>query len=177
MHFNMSFFYGLCYFLLSLMRTSQIQGWLMIVSGYFYLHVYIMGETTIQVVSDKKTKGCVEKKGRSKGKAAFFENKTNYFSLLDLKLPIERFGSIKMLWEGESVGRDRNLLLSSSISTLVSAVGLCLEPGRVNCWEKRPCHSPVSSTPKTPTSDSPGVLMGPQGPWPPGWEPRSVRSA
>lgn len=65
------------------------------------------GETTIQVVSDKKTKGrskgkaALKKKGRSKGKAAFFEDTTNYFSLLNLKLLIERFGSIRMLWEGE----------------------------------------------------------------------------
>jgi hypothetical protein len=34
-------------------------------------------------------------------KAAFFENTTNYFSLLNLKQLIERYGSIRTLWEGE----------------------------------------------------------------------------
>lgn len=41
------------------------------------------------------------KKGRNKGEAAFFQDTTNYFSLLNLKQLIERFGSIRTLWEGE----------------------------------------------------------------------------
>ena len=50
------------------------------------------GGATKQDVSDTK------KKRKSKGKAAFFENTSNFFSLLNLKLLIERFGSLRSLW-------------------------------------------------------------------------------
>ena len=53
------------------------------------------GETTIK----KLNKGV--KKGKNKAQAAFFQDTSNYFSLLNLKQLIERFGSIRMLWEGE----------------------------------------------------------------------------
>ena len=53
------------------------------------------GETTIKKIS----KGV--RKGRNKGEAAFFQDTSNYFSLLNLKQLIERFGSIRLLWEGE----------------------------------------------------------------------------
>lgn len=53
------------------------------------------GETTIKKIN----KGV--KKGKNKGEAAFFQDTSNYFSLLNLKQLIERFGSIRELWEGE----------------------------------------------------------------------------
>jgi hypothetical protein len=53
------------------------------------------GEATIKIVS------ATTKKRKSIGKAAFFEDTSNYFSLLNLKTLIERFGSVQNLWEGE----------------------------------------------------------------------------
>ena len=53
------------------------------------------GETTIKKIS----KGV--RRGKNKGEAAFFQDTSNYFSLLNLKQLIERFGSMRVLWEGE----------------------------------------------------------------------------
>jgi hypothetical protein len=53
------------------------------------------GEKTIKCA----TNGTL--KGKSKGKAAFFEDTSNYFSLLNFKNLIDRFSSIRLLWEGE----------------------------------------------------------------------------
>jgi hypothetical protein len=51
------------------------------------------GEATIKIVS------ATTKKRKSIGKAAFFEDTSNYFSLLNLKTLIEGFGSVQNLWE------------------------------------------------------------------------------
>jgi hypothetical protein len=45
--------------------------------------------------------GCQHKKGKRRCEAAFFKDISNYFSLLNLKSLIERFGSLRNLWEGE----------------------------------------------------------------------------
>jgi hypothetical protein len=39
--------------------------------------------------------------GKKRGKAVFFKDTSNYFSLLNLKSLIKRFGSLRNLWEGE----------------------------------------------------------------------------
>jgi hypothetical protein len=44
------------------------------------------------------------KKGKNRSKAAFFKDTSNYFSLLNLKYLIERFGPLRNLWEG---GREK----------------------------------------------------------------------
>ncbi len=49
------------------------------------------GEATIKIAS------ATRKKRKSIGKAAFFEDTSNYFSLLKLKTLIERFGSVQNL--------------------------------------------------------------------------------
>jgi hypothetical protein len=41
------------------------------------------------------------KKGKRRCEAAFFKDTSNYFSLLNLKSLIERFGSLRNLLEGE----------------------------------------------------------------------------
>jgi hypothetical protein len=40
-------------------------------------------------------------KDKKRGEPAFFRDTSNYFSLLNLSSLIERFGSIRNLWEGE----------------------------------------------------------------------------
>jgi hypothetical protein len=42
-----------------------------------------------------------QKKGNRRCEAAFFKDTSNYFSLLNLKFLIDRFGSLRNLWEGE----------------------------------------------------------------------------
>ena len=54
------------------------------------------GEHTIKEVK-KKPKG----KTKSRNKANFFEDTSNYFCLLNLKDLIDKHGSVKELWEGE----------------------------------------------------------------------------
>jgi hypothetical protein len=49
----------------------------------------------------KVTKNYSAKKGKRRFEAAFFRDTSNYFSLLNLKSLIERFGSLKILKEGE----------------------------------------------------------------------------
>jgi hypothetical protein len=49
----------------------------------------------------KVTENFSAKKGKRRCEAAFFKNTSNYFSLLNLKSLIERFGSLRNLWEGE----------------------------------------------------------------------------
>jgi hypothetical protein len=53
-------------------------------------------------VNNKKvTKNSSAKKGKRRCGAAFFKDTSNYFSLLNFKSLIERFGSLRNLWEGE----------------------------------------------------------------------------
>jgi hypothetical protein len=40
-------------------------------------------------------------KGKRRGEPAFFKDTSNYFNLLNLKSLIERFGSLRNLWDGE----------------------------------------------------------------------------
>jgi hypothetical protein len=47
------------------------------------------------------TKYHLHKKEEKRGEAAFFKDTSNYSSLLNLKSWIERFGSLRNLWEGE----------------------------------------------------------------------------
>jgi hypothetical protein len=53
----------------------------------------------------KNTKHHSYKKGKNRGEAAFYKDTSNYFSLLNLKSLIERFGPLRNLWEGE---REKN---------------------------------------------------------------------
>jgi hypothetical protein len=54
------------------------------------------------VCQEKVTKNSSAKKGKRRCEAAFFKDTSNYFSsLLNLKSLIERFGSLRNLWEGE----------------------------------------------------------------------------
>jgi hypothetical protein len=67
----------------------------MITLGYFYPLVFAMGCQLKKILKTIHTK-----KGKW-GEAAFFKATSNYFSLLNLKSLIERFGPLKNLWEGE----------------------------------------------------------------------------
>jgi hypothetical protein len=67
----------------------------MITLGYFYPLVFPMGYQL------KKYQKPFILKREKRGKAAFFKDTSNYFSLLNLKSLIERFGPLKNLWEGE----------------------------------------------------------------------------
>jgi hypothetical protein len=49
----------------------------------------------------KITKNSSAKKEKRRCEAAFLKNTSNYFSLLNLTSLIERFGSLRNLWEGE----------------------------------------------------------------------------
>ncbi len=68
----------------------------MITLGYFYPLMFAMGYQL-----KKKPKTIHTKKGKNRGEAAFFKDTSNYFSLLNLKSLIERFGPLRNLWEGE----------------------------------------------------------------------------
>ncbi len=68
----------------------------MIALGYFYPLVFAMG-----CQLEKNTEHQSYKKGKNRGKAAFFKDTSNYFSLLNLKSLIERFGPLRNLWKGE----------------------------------------------------------------------------
>jgi hypothetical protein len=52
-------------------------------------------------VKKKVTENSSAKKGKRRCEAAFFKDTLNYFSLLNLKSLIERFGSLRKLWEGK----------------------------------------------------------------------------
>ncbi len=52
-------------------------------------------------VNLKKYRIPFTQKREKRGKAAFFNDTSNYFNLLNLKSLIERFGSLRNLWEGE----------------------------------------------------------------------------
>ncbi len=67
----------------------------MITLGYFYPLVFAMG------CQLKKILNTIHTKREKRGKAAFFKDTSNYFSSLNLKSLIERFGSLRNLWEGE----------------------------------------------------------------------------
>jgi hypothetical protein len=67
----------------------------MITLGYFYPLVFAMGYQL------KKYRKPFTQKSGKRGKAAFFKDTSNYFSLLNLKPFIERFGPLRNLWEGE----------------------------------------------------------------------------
>jgi hypothetical protein len=49
----------------------------------------------------KNTENHSYKKGKNRGESAFFNDTSNYFSLLNLKSLIERFGPLRNLLEGE----------------------------------------------------------------------------
>jgi hypothetical protein len=49
----------------------------------------------------KVTRNSSAKKGKRRCEAAFFKYTSNYFSPLNLKSLIERFGSLRNLWEGD----------------------------------------------------------------------------
>ncbi len=68
----------------------------MITLGYFYPLVYAMGYQL-----KKNTENHSYKKGKNRSGAAFFKDTSNYFSLLNLKSLIERFGPLRNLWEGK----------------------------------------------------------------------------
>jgi hypothetical protein len=61
-HFDRSLFFGLCYFLLSLLRTNAMQGLLMIVAGYFCLLVYVMEGQLNKMSQTQKRKGRAKEK-------------------------------------------------------------------------------------------------------------------
>jgi hypothetical protein len=67
----------------------------MIMSGFFIL-LYLPWD-----VNKKSYQKSSAKKGKRRFEAAFFKDTSNYFSLLNLKYLIERFGSLRNLWEGE----------------------------------------------------------------------------
>ncbi len=52
-------------------------------------------------MSTKKIPKTIHTKKEKRGKAAFFKDTSNYFSLLNLKSLIERFGPLRNLWEVE----------------------------------------------------------------------------
>ncbi len=68
---------------------------LMITLGYFYPLVFAMG------CQLKKIQIPFTQKRKIGGNAAFFKDTSNYFSLLNLKSLIKRYGSLRNLWEGE----------------------------------------------------------------------------
>jgi hypothetical protein len=72
-----------------------MRSWLMIVSGFFILLCLLRD------VNKKVTKNSSGKKRKRRCEAAFFKDTSNYFSLLNLKSLVERFGSLRNLWEGE----------------------------------------------------------------------------
>ncbi len=73
----------------------------MIMSGIFYSLVFAM-----ECQQKKVTKKSSAKKGKRRCKGAFFKDTSNYFSLLNLKSLIERFGSLntcgKENWKNSS---------------------------------------------------------------------------
>jgi hypothetical protein len=52
-------------------------------------------------VNKKVTKNSSAKKGKRRREADFFKDTSNYSSLFNLKSLIERFGSLRNLWEGK----------------------------------------------------------------------------
>jgi hypothetical protein len=61
----------------------------------FYPLVFAMG------CQQKVSKNSSAKKGKRRCEAVFFKDTSNYFSLFNLKSLIERFGSLRNLWEKE----------------------------------------------------------------------------
>ncbi len=66
----------------------------MIMSGFLSSCVWYGMQTK------KATKHSSAKKGKRQCEAAFFNDTSNYFGLLNLKSLIERFGLLRNLWEG-----------------------------------------------------------------------------
>jgi hypothetical protein len=52
-------------------------------------------------INKKVTTNSSAPKVKRRCEAAFFKDTSNYFSLLNLKSLIEKFGSLRNLWEGE----------------------------------------------------------------------------
>jgi hypothetical protein len=75
-----------------------IQSWLMIMSGLFYPLVFAMG---CQQKKLPKILQPIKGKGDAKQLSSKFKDTSNYFSLPNLKSLIERFVSLRNLWEGE----------------------------------------------------------------------------
>ena len=94
-HFDRSLFFGSSSFCLSFWKMFLIWTLLMITVDYFYPLVFAMG------CQQKKYQIPLTQKREKRGKAAFFKDTSNYFSLLNLKSLIERYGSLRNLWEGE----------------------------------------------------------------------------
>ncbi len=84
---------------------------------YFFLSLFLEYVCNLELVDDyvrlfillcllwdvnrKITKKSSAKKVKRRCEAAFFKDTSDYFSLLNLKSLIEKFGSLRNLWEGE----------------------------------------------------------------------------
>ncbi len=66
-----------------------------------YVWLFLLSCVCYGISTKKNTKHHSYKKGKNRGKAAFFKDTSNYFSLLNLRSLIERFGPLRNLWEGE----------------------------------------------------------------------------
>ena len=69
-----------------------------------YVRLFLSSCVTYGMSTKTTTETHISKKSKrqkKRGEPAFFRDTSNYFSLLNLKSLIERFGSIRNLWEGE----------------------------------------------------------------------------
>ncbi len=66
-----------------------------------YVRLFLSSCVCYGMSTKKNTKNHSYKKGKNRGEAAFLKDTSNYFSLLNLKSLIERFGPLRNLWEGE----------------------------------------------------------------------------
>jgi hypothetical protein len=94
-HFDRSLFFGSSSFCLPFQKMFVIWTLLIFTLGYFYPLVFPMG------CQLKKNQIPFTQKREKRGKAAFFKDTSKYFSLLNLKSFIERFASLRNLFEGE----------------------------------------------------------------------------
>ncbi len=66
-----------------------------------YIWLFLSSCVCYGMSTEKITEHNSYKKGKNRGKAAFFKDTSNYFSLLNLRSLIERVGPLRNLWEGE----------------------------------------------------------------------------
>ncbi len=68
-----------------------------------YVWLFLSSCVCYGMSTKKNTEHNSYKKGKNRGEAAFFKDTSNYFSLLNLKSLIERFGPLRNVWEGVRV--------------------------------------------------------------------------
>ncbi len=95
-HFNRSLFFGSSSFRLSFLENVCHPD---LVDDY--VRLFLSSCVCYGMSTKKNTEYHLHKKREKRGKAAFFKDTSSYFSLLNLKSLIERFGSLRNLWEKE----------------------------------------------------------------------------